>query len=49
MKEFSKNKSLQKNKTDKKDVMMIARKLGIDLDKQSFSANHSMIELKYLT
>lgn len=29
--------------------MTIARKLRTDLDKQSFSANLSMIELKYLT
>ncbi|WP_312191530.1 hypothetical protein [Enterococcus sp.] len=29
--------------------MTIARKLRTDLDKQSFTATHSMIELKYLT
>ncbi|MEB5968980.1 IS110 family RNA-guided transposase [Enterococcus gallinarum] len=49
IKEFAKNQSLRKTKTDKKDAMTIARKLRADLDKQSFSANPSMIELKYLT
>jgi transposase len=49
IKEFAKNQSLRKTKTDKKDTMTIARKLRTDLDKQSFSANPSMIELKYLT
>lgn len=49
IKEYVKNQSLRKTKTDKKDAMTIARKLRTDLDKQSFSANPSMIELKYLT
>ena len=49
IKEFAKNQSLRKTKTDKKDAMTIARKLRTDFDKQSFSANPSMIELKYLT
>lgn len=49
IKEFAKNQSLRKTKTDKKDAMTIARKLRTDLDKQSFSVTPSMIELKYLT
>lgn len=49
IKEYAKNQSLQKTKTDKKDTMTIARKIRTDLDKQSFSANPSIIELKYLT
>lgn len=49
IKEFAKNQSLRKTKTDKKDAMTIAHKLRTDLDKQSFSAQPSMIELKYLT
>lgn len=49
IKEFAKNQSLRKSKTEKKDAMTIARKLRTDLDKLSFSATPSMIELKYLT
>ncbi|HGW6172892.1 IS110 family transposase [Enterococcus avium] len=37
MKEFAKNQSLRKTKTDKKDAMTIARKLRTDLDKQSLA------------
>ncbi|WP_430617416.1 hypothetical protein IGI86_002682 [Enterococcus sp. AZ188] len=49
IKEFAKNQSLRKTKTDKKDAMTIARKLREDLDKQIFDTQSNMIELKYAT
>lgn len=49
IKEFSKHQSLRKTKTDKKDAMVIARKLREDIDKQLFEVHTHMIELKYAT
>ncbi|MBO0454928.1 IS110 family transposase [Candidatus Enterococcus murrayae] len=49
IKEFAKNQSLRKTKTDKKDAMTIARKLREDIDKQLFDTETIMIELKYAT
>ncbi|WP_227644865.1 IS110 family transposase [Enterococcus faecium] len=49
IKEFSKNQSLRKTKTDKKDAMVIARKLREDIDKQLFYTDTTMTELKYAT
>ena len=49
IKEFAKNQSLRKTKTDKKDAMTIARKLREDIDKQLFDTQTAMIELKYAT
>ncbi|EON3045106.1 transposase [Enterococcus hirae] len=40
---------MRKTKIDKKDAMMIARKLRTDLDEQCFNTQPLMIELKYLT
>lgn len=49
VKEFAKSQSLKKTKTDKKDAMMIARKLRDDADKTLFEADVIMLELKYAT
>lgn len=49
IKEFTKHHSLRKTKTDKKDAMTIARKLREDIDKQLFTVQTNMVELKYAT
>lgn len=41
-------KEFAKTKTDKKGAMTIARKLRTDLDKQRFSTQSALVELKYL-
>ena len=49
VKEFSKSISLRKTKTDKKDALLIARKLFSDPARSSFLADPQVQELKYLT
>lgn len=49
IKEFARHHSLRKTKTDKKDALIIARKLREDTDKQLYDVQTNMTELKYAT
>lgn len=49
IKEFARSLSLRKTKTDKKDALVIARKLRDDTKKFSKSISHEIQEIKFLT
>ncbi|EFW89271.1 transposase [Streptococcus equinus ATCC 9812] len=49
IKQFAKSQSLRKTKTDRKDALLIARKLRSDVTPEYYQTDKSMDELKELT